>query len=236
MKVFRLHFPIFLMLCALFISERSFAQREIYQGGEGLVSASKLLREKKYEKKLLGNDYVVDQWQLADILLTGDTIEFRDVNIKLDVTNRVIELQSGEDVKLLPSTQAKSITIKGVTPTFYLTRVGTGLYGPSGFYKLLYEGDEKLLCHYSTRIEQSHYNEALGSGQKDDKIVKVETYYISNNDKLIALEMKKSKLAEQLGNSEDLLKYMKEEGLNPKREMDLIKIVQYADKQRASAN
>lgn len=232
MKIFKLNLSLIAIVILVFLSTVSYAQNTIYSQDD--IGTFFDLKVKKYDKKLLGNNYVSDQWQLADITLVGDTVEFRNIEIKLDVSNRVIEIKTGGETKILPSTQAKTITVKGYTPTFYVTRVGTGLYGPSGFYKVLYEGDEKLLCHYSTRIEQSHYNEALNAGQKDDKIIKVETYYISNLDKLVPLELKKSKLADQLGVGESLLRYMKEEGLSPKKEVDLIKIVQYADKLNAS--
>ncbi|MEZ5006850.1 MAG: hypothetical protein R2728_03425 [Chitinophagales bacterium] len=232
MKIFKLNLSLIAIVALILLSTISYAQNTIYS--QDNLGTFFDLKEKKYNKKLLGNNYVSDEWQLADIVLIGDTVEFRNIEIKLDVSNRVIEIKAGDQTKLLSSTQAKTITVKGYTPTFYVTRVGTGLYGPSGFYKVLYEGDEKLLCHYSTRIEPSHYNEALNAGQKDDKIIKVETFYISKLDKLVPLELKKSKLADQLGGGESLLKYMKEEGLSPKKEIDLIKIVQYADKLNAS--
>ncbi len=181
-------------------------------------------------KQLKGNHYLSDDWQVADVIISGESIEIKDVRIMIDITNSVVELQLKDRIVVLPSQNTEEIRIKGVIPMLFYSRASIDINGPKGFYKQIYNGGMKLYCHYSTRIEESQYNEALAVGERDDRIVQIKSYYLEIIDNLIQLESKKGKLIEQLNGGSELEKFAKKNGINIKKEKDLIALIEFADK------
>ena len=191
------------------------------------INRQSQLTEQKYQTKLLGSNYVSEEWESADVWLSRDDVEIQDVDVRLDVDNSVLEIRIEEGIKVIPSYKISKIFFKS-TQDIYVSRSGLNLYGPTGFYRLLYEGNTALYCHYSTKVKESNYNVALDAGRMDDEIIHVNNYYLAKGEKLIKLENKKSKLADQLGGSE-LLEFIKENNIDVKKESGLIAIAAYLD-------
>lgn len=192
------------------------------------VHTDSRMTDLKYTPKLKGTNYVSDEWLDANILLTGDTIFLEDVNMRMDIVNGVLEIKARDIVKVIPSYKVKSIIVENTGEKFH-SRVSINLYGPSGFYRVLYEGKSKLYCHYSSKVKESNYNVALDTGRMDDELVIVKTYYAARKGKLIELEKKKNKLAEQLEGGSKLLDYMKANSIDTKKEKGLIAVMFFMD-------
>jgi hypothetical protein len=192
-----------------------------------VVTPNSKITELKYNPKLLGTNYLDEEWSPADIILYGDTIEIQGVDARIDLSNGILELNLEDRVIVVPSYRTKSILFSS-SDNLYMSRSGIGLYGPAGFYRVLYTGKSALYCHYSTDIRESNYNVALDAGRKDDEIIHVLTYYLAKGDKLIKLEKKKGKLIDQLGGSK-LEAYIKENSIDVRKEEGLISVVEFLD-------
>ena len=212
-----------------------FGQAAVFDGTNistisGIFTTSSVVSEKHYEKKLLGSYYLTDDWALATIKLLGDTIILEGIPIKVDIMHNVIELEIDDEIKILPSYKTKSFVLKGDTREF-VSRSYINLYGPTGFYDLLYDGYIKLYRYYTTKILESNYNDALGTGRRDDELIQEKTYYLTGKDNLMKLEQRKSKLIEQLSDYSGLEKFIKSNRIDVKSEMGLIEIVKFIESQ-----
>lgn len=206
-----------------------YTKENIHEIPENVHTGSKI-SELKYDPKLIGSNFLNEEWRMANIYILGDTIRIEDVPARMDLSNGVLEVKVGDQIMVVPSYKIDKVEFAGWRE-WYRSRSGINLYGPTGFYKVLYDGKSQLYCHYSTRIRESNYNVALDKGRKDDEIVIVETYYLMRNGKLIELESKKKKLIEQLGGSK-LEQFIRDNGINLKEDSGMIAIAEYLDGKR----
>ena len=95
-----------------------------------------------------GTNYLYDDWQPATLTMAGDTLEIPDVEVKIDLVNRVIEVRQDDKTTIFPSFLISKTTITS-DEEIIIPRKVVGKDGPPGFYALLYGNESFFLCHYS---------------------------------------------------------------------------------------
>lgn len=186
------------------------------------------ITEKTYATKIIGSNYIYNDWQLADIKIVSDSGIIQDVYIKIDVLNNIVEIQDIKEIKVLPANLTKFIKLKQKNET-YITKNAIGDYILNGFSKVIYNGKTSLLCNYSARIKEAQYNEALAVGNRDDELILVKKYYVFINKELILIEKSQRKLIKAFAYNPKIQQFIKDNHISPKNENDLITLLTYID-------
>ena len=93
---------------------------------------------------------------------------------------------------------------------------------------MLVEGKTELLVLYNTITLHASYNQALDTGEKNNRLVKNERYYCRSGKDIIELDKKGKELSKLMGSKIDkIMKQIDDENLSFKNKEDLIKIVSY---------
>jgi len=177
--------------------------------------------------QMRGSNYIYEEWQPATLVLAGDTVEVPNVNVRVDVVNRVLEVEQDGVNKIFPSFLIKTATLTNTKEVISPRKV-VGKDGPPGFFGVLYDGKSPLYIHYSTQIKQANYNPALDSGRTWDEILLVKTYYARISGELVKLEKKKSKRMAQLG-GDRVADYIDAKDIDIRQDAGLIQVLTYLD-------
>ena len=121
-----------------------------------------------------------------------------------------------------------NIIIQGSDDVF-ITKDALGKGQPDGFFKVIYNEKSSLLCHYTTKIKKSNYNEAMAVGNKDDEIVVTTKYYAYIDKQLVELETTRKKLVKQFQDKPEIVNYIMENKINPKNENMLVQLIEFID-------
>jgi hypothetical protein len=175
-----------------------------------------------------GSPFVSDEWQTADIVLADKKSRIVNVPVRIDAKYNLLEINHEEHVKVLHANNTFSLVFKK-SNDIYITNQTLGLEEPEGFFKVIYNDNSSLLCHYGTKIIHGAYNPVLAAGIKEDKLVIDPVYYIYKDGKLTKLENNRRKLMKQFKDQPDILQFVDEQHLNPKAEADLLKLVKFID-------
>lgn len=179
--------------------------------------------------EMRGSNYLHEDFQQATLLMAGDTVIVPNVNVRVDLVNRVLEVEQEGKTKIFPSFLVKTATLQ-TTKEVITPRKFVGKDGPPGFFGVLYDGPSALYLHYSTTIKQSNYNPALDAGRTWDEILVVETYYMRLNGELVKLEKKKSKRLAQLG-GERVSDFVEENDIDIRNDEGLVRVLRYIDQE-----
>ncbi len=220
---------IIIILCSnLFSAKSQVIYNENSNSPQTLSLNSYHFTEKRYEAKILGSNYISDEWQLSDILTTIDSIPINNVLIKIDVFNNVIEIKDADIIKILPANQTKYFKLKDKNEYFITTNV-LGDFILNGFSKVIFNGKITLLTNYSAKVKEAKYNEALAVGNRDDELIIVKSYYFFMNNNLLKTETTKKRLMKQFADNPKIQLFIKENKISPKDEKDLIYLVKFID-------
>ncbi len=184
--------------------------------------------EKRYEAKILGSNYISEEWQLSDIMTTIDSIPINNVLIKIDVFNNVIEIKDADKIKILPANQTQYFKLKEKNE-YYITSNVLGNFILNGFSKVIFNGKITLLSNYSAKVKEAKYNEALAVGNRDDELIIVKNYYFFMKNNLLKTESTKKRLMKQFADNPKIQTFIKENKISPKDEKDLINLVKFID-------
>lgn len=226
----------YLLIAICFIPVPVFGQVELYSGtgssynsfGTSVAGNYMRVYEIPYKSDLLGTPYLNEEWENADIVLSHDDLLVKDIPIKVDLMNNWIEVNLKGKIFLLYLDDTHSFYFKNSNDAF-ITGNSIVKDSPAGFYKVLYNEKSSLFCQYSTNIKKSTYIPAFDVGEKDDKIIIEKTYYAFINNQLIELEKNKKKLIRQFKSNNEIITFIKHNNINPKKEQDLIKFINYYD-------
>ena len=184
------------------------------------------ITEIAYQTGTKGSGYLYEDWVLADVVMAGDRKIFRDLMVKIDVQQNLLEIQYNDEIKLLNASQTLSFTVKPDKDTF-LTRNALDPDYPDGFFKVLCNGETALLIHYLTDIKKANYNVAMDVGSKDDEIIVVNQSYIVFEGDLLPVGNTRKKLLRQFDSNKPVRNYIHDQKINPKNVLDLINLVNY---------
>jgi hypothetical protein len=176
-------------------------------------------------KKVLNEEFIN-----SNIKLMNDTFIYKDFPVRINIYENALEVNYKGEVKYLPVEKIEKIEFSGKNKP-YLTQnsLSAEIDAPQGFYKLLYDQQSTLLCHYSYKIKEATYNVQFDVGQEYDEIVIEQDYYLIVNNEMIKLEKSRKKLLKQLGEEKDVKDFLKRNKINPKDEQDMVKLLEYYD-------
>lgn len=173
--------------------------------------------------------YWFEEWTPGIVKLkNGQT--FNQYLLRFDVMGEGLELNLMQDVKLLPGffvteffLQLEDETHHFVNPQNYFQHKD---FVP-GFYELIYEGKISLLQKAEVKILKANYVTALDAGDKNDKAVRTDVFFLFDGKEVYEIPRQKKKALSRLSSIHpELEKYLKDQKLNPKKRADLIKLVQ----------
>ncbi|MBC5993149.1 hypothetical protein [Pontibacter cellulosilyticus] len=189
----------------------------------------------------IGNTFLTEDWNKGTIFFTLNR-KLEDQQFQFDIEMNQFLLKGEEELKELSDARV----VNGVNVMAFVMKSklgGTRQFLNSlnsgykvngvplmGFLEVIEDGKATLLRKYRIEVIKAGYNVALNAGNKQDKIVKKEAYYLKKKDSNDLVEIsrnQKSNLA-ALGAQQDQVKaYMKENKLKFKPGKDLAKIVAY---------
>lgn len=179
---------------------------------------------------LNGKKVLNDEFINSNIKLMNDTFIYKDFPARINIYENALEVNYKGEVKYLPVEKIEKIEFLGKNQP-YLTQnsLSAEIDAPQGFYKLLYDEQSILLCHYSYKIKEATYNVQFDVGQEYDEIVIEQDYYLIVNNEMIKLEKSRKKLLKQLGEEKGVKDFLKRNKINPKDEQDMVKLLEYYD-------
>ncbi len=179
-----------------------------------------------------GSYYLYQNWSPGMITM-DDGEEVRDVFLKYDFQKRVLEIKTDTAYYSLNAHDTERFTIYDDEDQQFRQFVAAQDYQVDGtplvgVLELLHEGTIGLVAKVSPKLIEANYSGALSGGSKSDKIVKEKEYFLVKNHQLIALPTKKKEAIAVLQPFDSAIEqFMKKTRLKPKREEDLISIVQH---------
>jgi hypothetical protein len=189
--------------------------------------------------QVLGDYYLDSTWRLGSIKLyqkigspgrEGDSIA--NVPIRFDMFQNDLEIMaSAKDIK----------GVEGAKVRFFLVNDALGMVRTylnigelkcedniKGFVEIVTSGRASLVQYIKIGVSKPTYNEALGTGSKDTKILKTPQFYYLRGRTLARLGNSKKKIAEALGDqAEAIEKFIKDNNLDTKSRTDLVRIFEH---------
>ncbi|WP_202949572.1 carboxypeptidase-like regulatory domain-containing protein [Cecembia lonarensis] len=176
-------------------------------------------------KRLYGNYYLDPKWNKASVLLYRDNELMEGYFVRYNISSNNFELRDAEadQVTVLPGLRVQNlvwIDSEHNVPRYFVNGMDFKEDGSpiSGFFEVLVEGQLPLLRRTIATIKQSNYNEALMIGQRNDEIVKRNTYYYLKEKEVIAIPKQKKKFYKIFGDkAEEIENFVKENAVNIKQ-------------------
>lgn len=181
-------------------------------------------------KQTVGDYYLEDEWLLGNVLLT-DSLKLESLYFRYNLKDDVFEIRTESDVKLLPGRRVLRFDWQQNQSLFdgeYIRADSYGLNGAqlNGFLKVVKGGQYSLATRHEFKLIPGNYNMALNVGEKNDRIVKEEVFYILYRNNLLRVDSSRKKFTEELEEftGRDLGDYIKSRKVNPKNVEDLLLI------------
>jgi hypothetical protein len=207
----------------------STAQLDLFANSGNYPGTNVRIAEMAYKPKVTGSFYLDKEWKTADIILSNEQVKLTNVPVRIDAKYNLIEIKHNDEVKVLYSYQAHSLMFHE-NGDIYLTNKSLKDCDIKGFSKVLFSGESSLVCNYYTKLKEATYNPALHIGEKDKQIVIVPVYHILlGNEACIKLEKSKKKFRKQFEEEEEVYNFIKKNKINPKKEKDLLKFMEFLD-------
>lgn len=145
-----------------------------------------------------GTTYLYDSWKVGSILLTDDkTIQH--IPVKLDVQNRLVEIDYNGQTKLLDYGRVKALDMMHPDGTIEHFVNGKSLSFAAapidGLFSFVKEGRYNLLQLTRAVKTKPFYNTALDVGSKDYEIVKEKSYFIMKDNTVVPVDKSKKKFS-----------------------------------------
>ncbi len=177
--------------------------------------------------------YVSNDWNQGSIvLLTGDTIQ--NYPLKYNLLTRNIEVKTERTVKVVPIGDVQQFNwLDNDQRLTFINGSGytTGGTPAEGYYQVLTEGTLNLFKKHHLTVQKANYRPELDVGSTENRLVKTVKYFVATGKNLQELKNNKKIFDYFRQHRPAVKKFTKREGLNPKREDDLIAIVQYYNEQ-----
>jgi hypothetical protein len=188
----------------------------------------------RVKKSQIGSFYLCEDWKKADIYMVTDSFIIKGMETRIDLQKNELEIKYKGEVKVLPSYRIRSIVFTDNEEVYVTENLLEST--EKGFYKILIDDDNSLLCRYNTKIQPSNYNIQLDAGQKSSKIIKEQSYFVYKGTSLIELEKTKSKLKKQFNENPKLYDFINLNKINPKKEESLISFVSFLNENHLNVN
>ena len=163
-----------------------------------------------------------------------DSSIVRGLETRIDLRTSELEIKYKGEIKVLPSFRVRSVVFtkdKSLFVTETLLKSNT-----KGFYEVLVDDENTLLRKYDTKLMSPSYNVQLDAGSKSSKVVKEQSYFVFNDLGIVKLAKTKNKLKKQLNKQKEVFNFIDENKINPKKETNLISLVNFLNKNHLMMN
>lgn len=176
-------------------------------------------------KKLEGNFYLDNKWNVASILLYREQTVLEGFRVRYNINSNMFELMEPENnlVTTMPGLRIQNIVWMDSAykvPRYFVNGMDfkEDDVPISGFFEVLIEGDLPLMRRTKAIFKESNYNTALMVGNRNDQIIKRNVYYYLKGKDLIEVPKKRKELYQIFGEKAAEIEAFVEEN-----EMDLKK-------------
>ena len=207
------------------------------------LNAVKAKELESAKPNVMGSTFLRDDWTTGTLYVTLNR-KVENQPFKYDIENNLFLVKEREDRKYV-----KDDTLTFVNGVIVLAfevqdpAKGTRRYLNSnnsgfkrngapalGFLEVLVDGDMNLYMKTETTTLKANYNVALNVGEKEDRVVKQNMYYLrkKEQDELFQISKNKKDNLTFLNHKQaEVNSYIKQHNLKFNREEDLIQLVQY---------
>ncbi len=175
-------------------------------------------------KRLIGNFYLDNKWNKASILLYKNREIVEGYFVRYNISTNIFEVrpEDSEEVSTIPGLRVQNIVwidSEHRVPRYFVNGMDFKEDGSPilGFFEVLVDGEKPLLRRTKATIKESNYNQALMIGDRDDQILKRNTYYYIQDSEIIEIPKKKKKFFALFGGkSEEIKKFAGDNRVNLK--------------------
>lgn len=152
-------------------------------------------------KKVEGNFYLDNQWNVASILLYRDQAVLEGFRVRYNINSNMFELMEPEKnlVSVMPGLRIQNIVWMDSSykvPRYFVNGMDFMEDGVpiSGFFEVLVEGELPLMRRTMAVFKESNYNTALMVGNRNDQIIKRNVYYYLKEKNLFEVPKRRKHL------------------------------------------
>lgn len=152
-------------------------------------------------KKVEGNFYLDNKWNLASILLYREQTVMEGFRVRYNINSNMFELWEPESSQI---TTVQGLRIQNIVwmdssykvPRYFVNGMDFREEGVpiSGFFEVLVEGELPLMRRTIAVFKESNYNTALMVGNRNDQIIKRNVYYYLKGKDLYEVPKKRKDL------------------------------------------
>ncbi len=180
-----------------------------------------------------GSPFLVEEFHKGIVTMVKDNQVHDGVPIRYDAYKDELEYEKdGKHYRLGPEVMSFSIPTGDALYEFQRGFPAAGDLTENSFYQVLHDGNTKLLKHYGKRMrEEKAYNSASATKRFDDS----EQLFVLKGGKMNPVKKNgKKDLLALLSDEKNLMNYViKEEQLDFKSEMDMVKLLEEYDAYKA---
>lgn len=184
----------------------------------------------------IGDYYLESDWLHGDIYLKED-VKLESLYFRYNAKDNYFEIKTETEIKILPGKRVNNFSWTNNQNEFDGEYVNAAQYNSNGttmntFFRVVEEDKFDLLVGNRFKLVPGNYNTALNVGEKNDKIIKEEVFYIGSDNKLMEVDLNKKKFTKDLEkfSGKDLSSFIKSNKINPKNPQDLILITHKLNK------
>ncbi|MFD2035833.1 hypothetical protein ACFSKL_13605 [Belliella marina] len=214
--------------------QEMFMNRPNFMGGNsvyGIPEAPKMLE---------GNYYLDPNWNRGSILLYNEDEILNDYFIRYQIEEDQLEVMANEEgsiVKINGVSVKNFISVDSVTKSQRIFMNQRDFVSDSeevmGFYEVLVDGDMMLVKTTKATFRNSNYNTALMMGEKNDRIVKRDSYYYIVGDSAHAISSKMNQFLELFGDKRpEIRRYINKYNVDIKSELGLVRVFNFYNNRR----
>ncbi|GAA0879609.1 hypothetical protein GCM10009119_25770 [Algoriphagus jejuensis] len=152
-------------------------------------------------KKVEGNFYLDNQWNVASILLYREQTVLEGFRVRYNINSNMFELMEPEKqlVSVMPGLRIQNIVWMDSAynvPRYFVNGMDFKEDGVpiSGFFEVIVEGELPLMRRTIAVFKESNYNTALMVGNRNDQIIKRNVYYYLRGKDLFEVPKRRKKL------------------------------------------
>ncbi len=196
-----------------------------------------------HEPQVLGSNYLTDDWRSGKLYFTHNRV-LETEQLKYDIENNQILINptgapepTPDDIRVfyIHNVDAFELADPVIGKRYFfnaanaaLTEAGEPVHG---FMEVLVNNDNlSLYRKVKTELLRANYNVALNAGEKVDKILKKELYYVKYGDNMEVLKINNSRKKNSglfKAHQDKMEQYMKTNKVDFGKEEDLVRLVAY---------
>lgn len=214
--------------------------QEMFRNRPNFIGGNSVYGIPEAPRYLEGNFYLDPDWKRGVILLYNENEILNDFFIRYQIEENHFEVMANQDgsiVKIAGESVKNYMSMDSTTKSKRLFINQRDFVSNEevyeGFFELLVEGQMTLVKATRAVYKNSNYNTALMMGEKNDKIVKRDSYYFIVGDSVHSVSSKMSSFLHSFGDRKvDIRKFINKYKVNIKEELGMIRIFNFYNKQR----